>query len=80
MREEVTRFGVSKIDLRYRPEFPDWSSTLWVTFVTSMLTGDSVLSLIDAGGLSVGVGEWRPERSGDFGSFRVDTTRDVVIA
>lgn len=43
MREEATRVGVSKTDLRYRPEFPDWSTTLWATFVTSLLTRDNVL-------------------------------------
>ena len=34
---------------------------------------------IDAGGMGVGVGEWRPERDGYFGTFRVDPDQEVVI-
>lgn len=79
MREDVVRVGRGGTDLRYRPEFPEWSTTLEVTYVTSALTRNSVLSLIDAGGMGVGVGEWRPEKDGDFGTFRVDPTRDVEV-
>lgn len=78
MREDVVRVGRGT-DLRYRPEFSEWSTTLEVTYVTSALTRGSVLSLIDAGGMGVGVGEWRPERSGDFGTYRVDPTRQVEV-
>jgi hypothetical protein len=69
---------VGGTDLRYRPEFTEWRTTLTVTFVKSALTEESVLSLIDAGGMGVGVGEWRPEKSGDFGTFQVDPTREVT--
>lgn len=79
MREDVVRVGMSGSDLRFRPEFPEWSTTLTVTYVTSALTRDSVLSLIDAGGLGTGVGEWRPEKDGDFGTYRIDPTRDVEV-
>lgn len=79
MREDVVRVGMSGTDLRYRPEFSEWSTVLTVTYVKSSLTRDSVLSLIDAGGLGTGVGEWRPERDGDFGTYRIDPTREVEI-
>jgi hypothetical protein len=78
MREDVVRVGMGGTDLRYRPEFTEWRTTLTVTFVKSALTEESVLSLIDAGGMGVGVGEWRPEKSGDFGTFQVDPTREVT--
>lgn len=78
MREDVVTVGRGS-DLRYRPEFPEWSTTLNVTYVLSSLTRTSVLSLIDAGGMGVGVGEWRPERGGDFGTFRIDPTRDIEV-
>jgi hypothetical protein len=79
MREDVVRLSRSGTDLRYRPEFRDWSTTLVVTYVTSALTRGSVLSLIDAGGMGVGVGEWRPERDGDFGTYAIDQTRDIEV-
>ena len=79
MREDVVRVGNGGTDLRYRPMFSEWSTTLSVTYVKSMLTRESVLSLVEAGGLGVGVGEWRPEKRGDMGTFMVDPTRSVEV-
>lgn len=79
MREDMVRLGMSGTDLRYRPMFTEWSTTLEVTYIKSSLSRASVLSLIDAGGLTVGVGEWRPERKGDFGTFEIDPTRKVEV-
>lgn len=77
MREDVVRVGRGGADLRYRPEFPEWKAVLEVTFVTSAITRNSLLSLIDAGGLGVGVGEWRPEKDGNFGTYQIDESREV---
>lgn len=79
MREDVTRVGMGGTDLRYRPEFTEWRTEVEVTYVKSMLTRESVLSLIEAGGMGVGVGEWRPEKKGDFGTYQIDETRDVEV-
>jgi hypothetical protein len=79
MREDVVRVNRGGTDLRYRPEFFPWRTDLTVTFVKSALTQGSVLSLIDAGGLGVGVGEWRTEKGGDFGGFKVDPDRDIQV-
>lgn len=80
MREDVVRVGISGTDLRYRPEFvADWKAELEVIYVKSSLTKESVLSLIDAGGTTVGVGEWRVERDGDFGTYRIDPSREVRV-
>lgn len=79
MREDVTRVGMGGTDLRYRPEFTEWSTTVEITYVRSMLTRESVLSLIEAGGMGVGVGEWRPEKKGDFGTYQIDPSRDVEV-
>lgn len=79
MREDMVRLGMSGTDLRYRPVFNQWATTLEVTFIKSSISKESVLSLIDAGGLSVGVGEWRPERKGDFGTFEIDQSRKVEV-
>lgn len=81
MREDVVRLGgpSRSADLRYRPEFPEWSCTLSVTYVKSSLSRDSVLSLIDAGGMGIGIGEWRPEKRGDFGTYKIDPTRELEV-
>jgi hypothetical protein len=79
MREDVVRISMGKTTLRYRPEFTEWSTAIDVTYVKSMLTRESVLSLVDAGGMGVGVGEWRPEKKGDFGTYQIDLTREVGV-
>lgn len=79
MREDVTRVGMGGTDLRYRPEFTEWSTSVEITYVKSMLTRESVLSLLEAGGMGVGVGEWRPERRGDFGTFQIDPTVEIEV-
>lgn len=79
MREDVVRLsGPSRTaDLRYRPMFPEWRCTLTVTYVRSSIDRGSVLSLIDAGGMGIGVGEWRPEKRGEFGTYMVDPSREI---
>ena len=78
-REDMVRVGMGGTDLRYRGEFPEWSATLTVIYVTSCLDRGSVLSLIDAGGMGVGVGEWRPEKRGQNGTFKIDDDRKVEV-
>lgn len=81
MREDIVRLGgpSRSADLRYRPCFSEWSTVLVVTYVTSSLSRESVLSLIDAGGMGIGVGEWRPEKRGEFGTYAIDLTRNVEV-
>lgn len=81
MREDVVRLGGPgrSADLRYRPMFPEWSCVLEVHYVKSAIDRNSVLSLIDAGGMGIGVGEWRPEKRGEFGTYAVDTTKEIEV-
>lgn len=78
MREDAVRIGMTT-DLRYRGEFLEWSATLTVTFVPTALDRGSVLSLVDAGGMGVGVGEWRPEKRGQNGTYAIDESRPVEV-
>jgi hypothetical protein len=70
VREDLVRVGMGTADLRYRAEYRQWSAVLRVEFMPNVIDLDSVVALIDAGGAN-GVGEWRPERSGSFGTYRV---------
>jgi hypothetical protein len=81
MREDVVRLGGASrsADLRYRPMFPEWSCVLTVTYVKSSIDRNSVLSLIDAGGMGIGVGEWRPEKRGEFGTYAVDVSKEIEV-
>lgn len=78
MREDMVTVGTGT-DLRYRAEYPEWSTSLRVTYVTTMFDRSSVISLIDAGGMGVGVGEWRPEKRGDYGTYTIDTDREIEV-
>jgi hypothetical protein len=81
MREDVVRLsGVTRsADLRYRPEFAEWSTVLEVTFVEQCISMKSVLSLINAGGMGIGVGEWRPERKGENGKYQIDMDKGIEV-
>ena len=79
MREDVVTVGRGGHDLRYRGEFREWRAVVEITYVSASFTRGSVLTLLDAAGLGVGVCEWRPERNGDFGQFKIDETLDVEV-
>lgn len=72
MREDVVRISAGSTDLRYRPQFDEWTANLTIIYVPSMLTIESLVALVDAGGMS-GVGEWRPGKcdSGAYGTYQV---------
>lgn len=77
-REDVVRVGMGQADLRYRAMYPQgWKAILPVTFVPTSISLDSVVALIDAGGQGDGVGEWRPERGGTYGTFKIDYSREI---
>ncbi len=70
MREDMVRVGMGTADIRYRAEYPEWAATLRVEFMPNLVDLGTIAALIDAGG-SNGVGEWRPEKNGSFGTFEV---------
>ena len=59
MREDTPRVGMGSIDLRYRPAYHGWKCVLKVDFMPHVINLNSVLAIVQAGGLG-GVGEWRP--------------------
>lgn len=79
MREDMVKVGgASKTaDLRYRPEFPVWAVNLAVRLNIRSLTLEQLVHLFNQAGFSCGVGEWRPERNGQYGMFHVDSIMEV---
>jgi len=73
MREDAVTVGNRGTDLRYRPEYWPWGVILECEIDTECLTLDDVLTLINRAGFGIGVGEWRPEKGGDYGRYEVDT-------
>jgi hypothetical protein len=68
-RMDIVRLaGASRTpDIRFRPSFHGWKAQFIVVF-PEQLKVQTVLDLIERGG-KVGLGEWRPEKGGDFGTF-----------
>ena len=78
MREDTVRIGPGSADLRYRPEFREWSVVVKCEIDAGLLQVKDLLTLVDRAGFGVGIGEWRPEKKGDKGRFKVDPTFPVV--
>lgn len=70
IREDMVQIAMATADIRYRPEFRDWGAILRVEFMPNLVDVGTIAALIDAGG-SNGVGEWRPEKNGNFGTYEV---------
>ena len=72
MREDMVRIGNGSADLRYRGEFRNWRMDFIMEYnENGNMTLEQILNCIDAGGFVCGIGEWRPEKDGDFGRYHV---------
>lgn len=72
MREDMVRIGNGSADLRYRGEFKNWRMDFIMEYnENGNMTLEQILNCIDAGGFVCGIGEWRPEKDGDFGRYHV---------
>lgn len=78
MREDMVRVGMGTADLRYRPEFSEWRAKILVRYNTNVLSESQILNLLNVAGFAVGVGEWRPEKDGQYGMFHVASERDLL--
>lgn len=76
MREDMVRVGMGTADLRYRAEFPQWHTKILVRYNANVLSEAQILNLLNTGGFAVGVGEWRPEKDGQYGLFHVATEKE----
>lgn len=69
MREDTVKIGQGTTDLRFRGELIGWSIALPIEFNADVISAEQVLNLIQIAGFSNGLGEWRPERNGNYGTF-----------
>lgn len=74
-REDMVRVGMGTADIRYRAEFPTWSIDLPITYNARMISAEQIVAMLDAGGFGTGIGEWRPEKDGQFGRFHVESIK-----
>ena len=73
MREDMVKVGMGTADIRYRGEFRNWSADINISFnENGQYSLEQIINIINAGGYVCGVGEWRPERDGQYGMFHVE--------
>jgi len=92
--ERVPVYGVPKLlcsvvrnsdpgrtpDVRTRCIVPRWAAIASITFSKPQLRETAVANLMAAAGLTVGIGDWRPEKgSGNFGQFRLAGVDDAEL-
>lgn len=75
MREDMVKLaGGGSADLRYRGEFDNWYMDMVLEFnANSDMTLEQIINVLNVGGYSCGIGEWRPERDGSFGCYHIET-------
>lgn len=75
IREDMVRIGMGSADLRYRAEFRNWTMEMILEYnAGGELTLEQIMNVVNLGGYSVGIGEWRPEKDGDFGRYHIATS------
>jgi hypothetical protein len=67
------RIGTNRV-MRTRPRFDNWTATLSLDFLPSLLNEDDVHSFLTTAGNQIGIGDWRP-RFGRFSHEKVPMTR-----
>ena len=73
MREDYVRIAHGGTDVRFRPQFNDWSMTFTVEYnENGAYSLEQIINFINLGGFSCGLGEMRIEKGGNFGSYIVD--------
>ena len=64
-------------DVRTRAIVPEWATRITITFVQPLIRVQAVANLLAAAGITIGVGDWRPEKgSGSYGQFRIADPSD----
>lgn len=72
MREDMVKIGMGTADIRFRGEFPTWWAEFVVRYNAGIISLEQLINMINLGGFACGIGEWRMEKGGTFGSFHVE--------
>lgn len=79
MRTDMVRVGMSGADVRYRPEYSNWNTTLHIEFNEGVISMEQIHALVAAAGYGCGIGEMRPEKGKfNFGRFKIKGTNSKI--
>lgn len=72
IRQDNVKVGMGTADIRYRPQFDQWSIDLvMMRNANGKLSRADIFNIIDLGGQTNGIGEWRIEKGGQYGTFHI---------
>ena len=71
MREDYVRIAHGGTDVRFRPQFNNWSMTFTIQYNENTYSLQQLINFINLGGFSCGLGEMRIEKGGNNGSYEV---------
>lgn len=63
--------------MRHRPRFDEWSLEFSIEVDESVIPADLTKQLLEEAGRRVGIGDFRPQRTGPFGRFTVTNWKEV---
>lgn len=55
-----------------RPRFKEWKTTFTIVVDTGVMNTEVVKKIFEAAGAKIGVGDFRPQKKGPFGMFKID--------
>lgn len=74
MHEDMVKIGVGSADLRYRAYLNNWRAKFKLEYnENGEYSLEDIINVINAGGFICGIGEWRPERDGQYGMYHIET-------
>lgn len=80
MRQDMVRVGMGQPDIRFRPEYKQWSADLRITFNAGVISINQVYQLVKAAGMFCGVGEMRPEKTKfNHGRFKLAQETEAAV-
>lgn len=63
--------------MKYRPRFNQWGAKFNICVNTDILDAEFIHQLIQEGGYANGLGDFRPQTSGPFGTFQVVSWKQI---
>ena len=71
MREDYAVINNGAPEIRYRAEFPEWEMYFDIKYNAAVFSLEQIVTFFNFGGFAVGVGDWRIEKGGVFGAYKV---------
>lgn len=79
IREDMVRIAMGGTDIRYRGQYWPWAVELEIALNPDALSAEQILNLLNIAGFACGIGEGRPEKSGQNGQFRIAEEADAKL-